>query len=227
MRSLLILSFALIPYAAIARVNIEENFICPIGGERFKAVIAASGTSFGQYLDLKPYGPVAAPWPLAKCPTNGFVMYKSKFSDVELARLKELVVSPAYQDIKALHTPYYLSAVLQRHINAPLKDIASTLLKATWEVEDHRYAAYATEALAAHVALLKTEPVDGKNWITYQLIAGELERRLERFEDANNRFSAIKDSVNIQPLVKRMVDFQLTLIAARNATPQMVPSEEK
>lgn len=218
---------ALMSFATQAHTSFEADLVCPIGGEKFKTMLAASGTSFGTFLDLKPYGPIAAPWPLAKCPTNGFVLFQDKFSGSELSRLEPFVASTQYQEMKDVHTNYYLAASLQRQIDASNAQVADTLLKATWEAGGDRYAAYASEALEAYIVLLKTESQDSKNWVTYQLIAGELERRLGRFEDAANRFRSLKEKANLQPFIMGIVDFQLQLISERNLMPQRIPGGKK
>ncbi len=217
----------LLSIAAQAHTSYEADLVCPIGGEKFKTVLAGSGTSFGKFLDLKPYGPIAAPWPIAKCPSNGFIMFQDKFSDAELSRLETFVASAQYQGMKNTHTNYYLAASLQRQIDAPLSRLAFTLLQATWEAPGGLYTAYAEEALEAYVALLKTEPPDSKSWVTYQLIAGELERRLEKFEAATSRFSALNENTNLEPFVKGIVEFQLQLISEHNSSSQRIPSGKK
>ena len=49
---------------ADALTILPQEFTCPIGGEVFSQSMAASGTQFGQDFDLRPHGPIAAPWPL-------------------------------------------------------------------------------------------------------------------------------------------------------------------
>jgi len=223
MRLSIFLLGTLLSISAHAQMSYRADLVCPIGGEKFKTVLALSGTSFGKFLDMKPYGLIKAPWPLAKCPSNGFVMFQKKFSDTELSHLESFVTSTQYQEMKNTHTNYYLAASLQRQIDTPLHKLAYTLVQATWEARGDLYTVYATEALEAYVALLKTEPIDSNNWVTYQLIAGELERRLEKFEAAANRFSALKEGANLDHFVKVIVEFQLQLISEHNSTPKRIP----
>lgn len=210
-----------------AHTSYESDLVCPVGGEKFKAVLAGSGTSFGRFLDFKPYGPIAAPWPLAKCPSNGFVMFQNKFSETELGRLDTFVASAAYQDMKNAHTNYYLAAVLQRQIDAPTSRLAQTLLQATWEASDSLYTAYATEALEAFTALLGAESPKSKPWVSYQLIAGELERRLKKFDAAADRFSKLQDNSDLDQSARGIIEFQRQLISERNATQQLMPNAKK
>src|SRR5262245_39896109 len=110
----------------------EVELTCPLGGAKFKQVLAMSGTSYGRMLDLKPYGPIAAPWTLPVCPGNGFVMYRRDFKDEELDRLGRYVESPEYQEIKA-ESPYSRVARLRAHMADDPELVADAMLQATWE----------------------------------------------------------------------------------------------
>lgn len=205
----------------------REDFVCPIGGEQFRALAETSGTSYGTFLDMKPYGPIAAPWPLVKCPSNGFVIFQREFTDAERSRLETYVASADYQQHRRNHTNYYLAALLQRQIQAPLSQIAPTLLRATWEARDWQYTDYAKETLDAYVSLLQTEPSESKRRVTYQLIAGELERRLGKFEAASKRFLALQTDTNLNKTEKRVIEYQLQLISEGNTTTQPIPRDNR
>lgn len=92
--------------AAIGRTSFESEKTCPYDGTKFRFIGQGSGTSFGQQLDLKPVGAIESPWPIAVCPTNGFVFFKDEFNSAELERLKPLILSAEYQATKE-ETPYY------------------------------------------------------------------------------------------------------------------------
>lgn len=227
MRLLTFLIFAAFPLLARALTFQEVELTCPIGGEKFKTVLAGSGYISGRFLDLKPFGPVAAPWPLAKCPSNGFVMYQSKYSESELERLEQFVASPAYQEIQAANTNYYLAATLQRHVEEPQEKFAQTLLQATWEARGEQYNRYASEALEVYKALLSKPYSDKKKWMTDQMIAGELERRTRRFDDALKRFSDLKENISDDQFVEEIVELQLKLISEGKSNPQLIPAKKK
>jgi len=216
-----------ISVTANASTFYQTEIVCPIGGETFTTTLAGSGYTSGRFLDLKPFGPTPAPWPLAKCPSNGFVLYRSKFTDAELGRLREFVESPQYQELKSLHSNYYLAAVLQRHLEEPPSRIASTLLQATWEARGNQYQLYASEALDLYKTLLSEPYADKKKWLTDQLIAGELERRLERFDDAHKRFSELKDGLPNDAFELEIVDLKIKLISERKSNQQRIPSKKK
>ena len=146
----------------------KKEFICPLDGSVFEATMAVSGTSFEQQLDLKPFGPMPAPWPLARCPSNGFVIYKEEFSADEIDRLKRYVLSPAYQALREDNSDYYLAAQLLQFMDADADEVAWSLLQATWEVEADatRYRRYAQEALAKFSELLTKPRADRQEWVT-------------------------------------------------------------
>src|SRR5262245_42254341 len=139
------------PAAATALTFIEREVACPVGGETFKAHLPASETQFRQQLDLKQTGEIASPWPLARCPGNGFVIYKESFSGEEIARIAAYVASAEYQAMRATETNYFLAAALRSRFGDPPATIAMTLLQATWEAQsdEQQYRRYATLALAA------------------------------------------------------------------------------
>lgn len=207
----------------------EVDVVCPLDGEKFRTVEAMSGTQFGMYLDLKPLGPIAAPWPIAKCPSSGFVVYKRNFTPEEISQLRPYVASPEYQALQRSETNYYLAAKLQSVVKAPAGAVAFTLLRATWEAKPgNQYAAYAAEALDAYKLALQQPYENPRQEITDRLVAGELERRLEKFEEAKSRFSTLADgqlagNASLRPIV----DLQLKLIAERNSRPAMVPQASK
>jgi hypothetical protein len=192
--------------------------------------MAASGTSFGQQLDLKPFGPMPAPWPLARCPSNGFVLYKEEFSADEIERLKPYVLSPEYQALRKDNSDYYLAAQLLQFMGADADEVAWSLLQATWEMEADatRYRRYAQEALAKFSVSLTKPQADRQKWATMQLIAGELERRLGRFEDARERFSELgaEDEFHTGVLAE-ILAYQLQLVDASDTQPHPIPEKRE
>ena len=143
-------SLLLSSLASQASTTAEVTVKCPIGEESFTTIQAISGTQYGTNLDQKPFGAIIAPWPIAKCPDNGFVIYKKDFSEDELTRLKMYVLSQEYQAWQKVESNYYLAAILMSHMNESLDSIAYVFLKSTWEVEsDSRYQRYAEQTLMA------------------------------------------------------------------------------
>lgn len=117
---------------ARARTPITVEMTCPYDGTSFQFNGQGSGTSAGQSLDFMLLGPIDSPWPLAVCPTNGFVFIKQTYEPDELERLRPIVLSPEYQALKD-ETPYYRAAWIMQRAGESRADISLYLLQATWE----------------------------------------------------------------------------------------------
>ncbi|WP_110116489.1 hypothetical protein [Bradyrhizobium diazoefficiens] len=119
-------------FAAHAMTRSIVEMTCPYDGVKFTYSAQNSGTSFGKQLDWMPVGAIESPWPLASCPTNGFVFVKAKYEDDELERLRPLILSPEFQGIRS-ETPYYRASWIMEHTGASHEEVSSLLLQATWE----------------------------------------------------------------------------------------------
>jgi hypothetical protein len=213
------------PAAADTLTFVDRGVVCPVGGETFTARLPALESPSHQQLDLKQLGAIASPWPLARCPGNGFVIYKDSFSGEELARLAAYVASAEYQAMRAAETDYFLAAALRRHVGDEPAALAMTLLQATWEAAPgEQYRRYAAAALAAFERALAGDGRWSSERVIQQLIAGELERRLGRFEAARQRFETV---AAVPPAgtgaVAGVVQRQLRLVAERDAGVHLVP----
>ncbi len=219
----LLASVAALPTARSMVIR-ETEFTCPIDGKKFKSMAAYSGTSFGVHLDLKPVGPIPAPWPLPKCPDNGFVLYKTEFTESELNRLRVFVGSDKYQSLAKSNTNYFLAAKLREFMGEPPSLVASSLLQATWEARNEaEYRTYATAALAAYEQVLSRGARDDKLALNAVLLAGELERRLGLFDRARQRFEGIPNRDSLEEPMNRIVKLQLALIAQKNKKTMELP----
>lgn len=224
-QTLLVLAISLLSAHNVNASTVSEvELKCPVGGKSFKTILAMSGTQFGQNLDLKPYGPIISPWPVAKCPENGFVIYKNDFTKQELASITEYVLSNEYQSLQKVESNYYLIATLMKKQKSSNASIAFALLKATWEVEsDKRYAKYAAETLAAFESVIANPPSDLKpqGVLQHRQIAGEMERRLGNFSAAQKRFTDLLNNKTIRgTILEKVVGQELKLIAARDSSSQ-------
>ena len=208
-----------------ALVTHSTEMTCPIDGEKFRATQVASHTVAGQFLDLKPFGATAAPPPVPKCPTSGFLIYKGNFSDAEIQPLKEFVSSAQWRRLKGRNTDYYLIAKLRAHLGETPAQLRFVLLQATWETTSKpKYKQYAEEALNAYNAALKLDYTDTQQWLTDQFVAGELERRLRQFDKARGRFASLSGHEGVQGgEFQRILALQLKLISTRDAEPREVP----
>jgi len=219
-RAAALLALSLASFGVTASTVADIDVTCPIGGKHFKTLLAMSGTQFGQNLDLRPFGAIISPWPIPKCPENGFVMYKKTFSQDEIKRLNIFVLSDAYQSLQKTETNYYLAATLMKYLGEPKKNIAYALLEATWETEnDPKYAKYAGEALGAFESL--ADPSSGatsEDISFYQILAGEMERRLGRFDAAKHRFETLLTRADVPGTVLEQIARQeMALVALKDS----------
>jgi hypothetical protein len=123
---------ALATISAHAMTRNVVEMTCPYDGVKFNFVAQMSGTSSDRLLDWMPFGAIESPWPLASCPTNGFVFLKAKYEDDELEKLRPLILSAEFQNIKN-ETPYYRAAWIMERTGASHEDVSRFLLQATWE----------------------------------------------------------------------------------------------
>jgi hypothetical protein len=233
---------AFTPATALAlKLGPPSESVCPLDGQKFRSNGGSESVEenlgsygshgrpldpyrvYGRSLDLRSNGATFSPWPLRQCPSNGFVVYKRAFSAGEVDRLRRYVSTAEYQALKGAHTRYYLAAKLRSHMGEKPADFRYTLLFATWEAgsnwEDAKhYAKYATEALAAFKEALLKPPTNAEEWMRDQLIAGELERRLGRFEDATTRFRALSARKELQEQgLRDVVNAQLHLVGRKDS----------
>jgi hypothetical protein len=129
-----------------------ETKVCPYDGTTFEFTAQGSGTAFDRTLDWMTVGALQSPWPLAVCPTNGFVFAKQEYSPEELEALRPLILSPDYQALKD-ETPYFKAAWVAERRGEAREQVSLLLLQATWE------AGWA-ELRARYQALQTAQPSD-------------------------------------------------------------------
>jgi hypothetical protein len=218
----LLLGFA-IPQHAVAYDEIVVEKTCPYDGTKFKSREAISGSSFDKGLDMMPIGAIAAPWPMASCPTNGFVFLKQEYSNEELERLRPLIFSPEFRALKE-ETPYYRGAWVMEHTGEAHAKVSEMLLQATWEAreEPDRYKRYATQLVTRLPEDIAAE--NGENKFTFQLLYVELLRRLGRFDEAMDFLGKLENlPVGAAPIVA----FEKELVAKRDTAPHTMKEAQK
>lgn len=181
-RALLLSALFVTPVEATTVV--EGKFVCPVGGEKFKAMAIASYSSWGQRPDGRAYGTLPI-YPIIECPKNGMLLIDDKFTDAETQVLNSLVPSAEYQTMRASETPHYRAWWLKAKIGRDGFEQASMLLQATWETDKDfdRKVRYQ----AAFVALATALPRDDKHaddWLFYNLRAANALRELGYFDKA-------------------------------------------
>ena len=212
--------------AAASAQGVSVQRTCPIDGKSFTYLAPNVPPSREFNLDMKPADSIS-PWPHAKCPENGFVIYKSNLSDAEIAKLRNFVLTDQYRSMSRVHSTRYLEAALRRHLGESPYNIAWALVQATWEVSSDpvRYKQYAEEALATYDSIPLDALPDIRHRIVKRMISGELARRLGRFDSARDRFLEMRDSAELsKPFYQRTIELQLKLVRAKDTGSRRIPN---
>ena len=210
MKKIILILLLCISYNTTAMTFSETEISCPIGGEKFTFKEPRSGTSFGQTLDFMPIGAIVSPWPLAKCPSNGLIIYP-ELSQENYAQLKSFVLSKNYQTLQKKESNYYLLYTLFKKLNVDSELLINTLLAATWEVEADQYEHYAKE-----LKILLNQPQDSNNFnFIYPLISIELSRRMGDFKTAENELQRYT-RVHLDKVSSAQIDFVQQYLEQQN-----------
>lgn len=188
--------------ANATRLSAPKTYKCAIGGEEFKHSELLSMTTFGSRLDGKPVGPLAIVHEPPQCPTNGFVQFKEKFSNKELAKLKKIIESKEFKDAKQNRPVFYLLFLELEKGGYNKQEAATALLKATWsvlissikiDIENE----YNKDLLSQFVAYIdkNSNSFDKYFAAQFQVYAANAERQLGQFEKAQARLNKLKAKI--------------------------------
>ena len=205
--------------------SLEQDFTCPIDGHHWKQRIETSSNPRGMRLDRRELGDVVEPRTLPQCPKCRFVMFLDEFPEQLADKIKPFILSPDYQMIAAKNPTYFSLAQIQEFLKAPPLFIGQSYLRASWQVEEkdalcQRHLARALDKISA--AFTGMKPSD-RHYINTALLAGEIERRLSRWEDASKRFHTLRDAPEFKdPKLQVIIALQLTLIEKRDNKPHAI-----
>jgi hypothetical protein len=209
----LVFAGALIIGSAQAMTRLAVEMTCPYDGIKFTFNAQNSGTAFDRLLDGMALGAIESPWPLAICPTNGFVFLKENYEADELERLRPLILSSEYQKVKD-ETPYYRAAWIMERSGSSHSDASRFLVQATWEAgfaelaERGRNSAASLSAQDAN-KLFGRLMAEGTTGERYRRYATELLARLQvDVADASRSLDArVADRLLIGELLRRLGRF--------------------
>jgi hypothetical protein len=163
------------------------------------------------------------------CPGSGFPLYKRKFPDGELAKLRKLVATPEYAAARRGNTSYFLAAWVQQRMGAKPFRVALYYLRATWQAEGgdrarhRRYLETTLRHLDAHLTGADMKKRQSHYAV---LLAANTERRLGRFDAAIKRINTAWRHLPANQL--RKVAGQIRQWAKRqNAEPQRYVAARK
>ena len=223
-------ALGLLAFASVAFSHMwsDEEFTCPLCAEKFVATVDGSGTSFGQRLDLKPLGLIAAPWRKPVCPKCHLVLYKNKIPKEDLPTLRKIVESAEYKAlVQEVQPAYALWAFIRDQRGEDPFEIAWTYIQASWQVEKdpalHR--SVLEKALAHLLAFGKAEAYAGhKEWPMAMHLAGEALRLMGRFSEAEDHFLRLQSNRRFlkQPF-RSLLNRELELIGQKDSAPRKMP----
>jgi hypothetical protein len=207
---------------AMATTFYPQTFTCPVGGEKFKANVVASYSTWGRAPDGRPYGTLPV-HPIVECPKNGLLLVEEKFSAEDLVILEVVVNSPEYQALRTTETPHFRAWWLLTKLQRDPYRLAWEQLQSTWETDENweRKVRYQAAFIAAATSLKRDEEHAGA-WLAYNLRAANALRELGHFDKALALLSRIDKPEYLPPesedaqLVKDLISGLRTLTLEAN-----------
>jgi hypothetical protein len=203
--------------------SLEQSFHCPIDDESWKQRMETSTRATGLRLDLRKLGNIVQPATLPQCPKCRFVLFSEQLEPEILAKLKKFITGGDYQALAQKSPSYASLAQIQEFLGAGPLYVGYSFLRASWQVEEKPAlcARYLARAYEHFTVALKDMPASHRDRLNVLLLCGELERRLERWEDADRRFRELQDSEDFkkEPRMAPIISMQLKLIGARDSQP--------
>ncbi|MGB3471645.1 MAG: hypothetical protein WBA51_12555 [Erythrobacter sp.] len=181
--------------SASATTYFEEEFVCPIGGEKFKAKVIASTSTFGQRADGRPYGGVAN-WPIPECPSNGLPLFKDDFTPEEIAVLRVAIATDEFKAMRVHDTARYRLYWLLGELGTPIANRIGSLYRATWQSDSDqerkiRYQAQFIEAATGWERPGDDDADAQDSWFWMNMRAVNALRELGYFETGLDRLRVV------------------------------------
>lgn len=211
MKRLLLILLLVFSVGVFAPINAMDRRIavpCPLGGKNAQGIEVLGFRLRDSGLDGRPYGAHVAPNPPPECPDNGFFVYKKKFSEAELAQLKQYIFSDEYQKMWRNEAPaHYRLAKIYEYAGIPRSYLTRLYLIATWEVppwNEELYLYYAHAAIEAiEVAISEMGPhAELKTIVQYQYVLAALYRRVGDFDHARQQLDRVKQTDHNQVFIE-------------------------
>lgn len=207
--------------AAAAAKFVDREMPCPVCGKTFYARLDLSGEQSAEMrLDLKPVGEVSWPWLLPDCPKCGFVVYRLPIPAAELAKCKLIAASEEYKKALA-RSSYYRVGLLYARLGLFDYEVANSFLKASWQEETEPAKLKEDQELALkyfNSCAQTCAAVEEKE--NSLLLAGELLRRLGRFDEARAHLARLQGLKGFQKnFFADIVEFQLFRCSKLDAAP--------
>lgn len=219
---------ALTPAPASATRFFTQDYVCPIGGEKFRHESYSNHVRMGGRPDGKPYSMATMPRPIPVCPQNGLPMYRD-FTPEELPRVEQLILDPDFTALEE-ETSYFRAAWLMDRLgDKDRKQHAFFLLMASWQAdgEPQRKAAYQRAFIKAVDAL--PDASHDSDWISLTLYAANGWRELGEFKRARKSLTVARKAWQarqyedlgkgaIEAMEKRLTDLETLIVRKDSAS---------
>jgi len=206
-----------------------DTIICPLGGELFDVPAERPREQAGLRLDLRPIDRDDVPLDaqFAQCPGNGFVIYRTSFTDEELETLAGVVESERYQAARATQPTAALAMMLDQALGEDDPAVlAYFALRAAWQTEDTpddpAHLAALDEAITLMIESLDGVADPNEQLMTFLVIAN-LHRRAGRFQEATRLLIPIPNTVPDAPLIGAARQHLQELITLETREPAPMP----
>lgn len=170
-----------------------QTMICPVGGERFEALVASHYSTFGERPDGKPFASWLMPLPIPECPSNGLVLLEP-YDERAVATLTPLIASQEYRAMVEADSTYYRAQWIARKLGWAEPKALGLLLAATWQVKPQsgptgqgrpsREKAIAYQAEFARRVAALPDAIAAPDLMWLQSRAANALREIGRFRDA-------------------------------------------
>jgi hypothetical protein len=161
-------------------------------------------------LDLMPIERIGQPeQPLPSCPNDGFVFYKSQFTDTELNSLRSFVQSDAYLKLRNEST-HYRAAKLMENLAVNHWEVTRVLLRVSWNAP--QYLNEVVQRLHQDIADASHDELPNRRFLY-----GELLRQLNRFAEAKKVFSGLLKDAEPYSHLDLLARYELSLIARKDS----------
>ena len=230
--------FSLLPALLLACIacavnSLEQEFHCPICGTQWQQRVETSSRAKGMRLDLRQVGDVVDPPTLPQCTKCRFPLFSDRLSeqakDPTKARafkqLGSFVLGADFQMLASKNPSYFALAQVQQILKAPHRAIALSYLRASWQVEDREKPRrrLLENACEHYLAALDETGTNDPQHRELALLCGEIERRLGKWDAAENRFRELESSGILKGTPQEDIPaLQLRLIAQHDSAPHLL-----
>jgi len=222
MKRILLVFFGIITVINLfASTGGDVEYNCPLCNTNFEAFTQFSYTTFGQNLDLRPYGAAIIPTPVPKCPNCNLVFFDNLFTEEEIMLLRErLQINNIFTNEPNMPNYYYLAREAEL-VGKGLDNIIWWFLSAVWE---NRNVNNNLTLINITIENIDKLPETDESYNDYQLVKLDLLRRSGQFKEASELIIRIKANGEYYTgIIITIINRQIELIENRDQREHPIP----